>query len=119
VRAAAEAQVNEIRARALSIADRALDVVEDALEDKDPAIRLKAAGQLLDRVMPKGAPLVQVSMGGDGALVRAASAVVRERLRASGAAMAEHPGRVGQASAVETVEQSLKAELVDDCTQKG
>ena len=109
VRVAAEAEVNEIRARALSIADRALDVVEDALEDKDPAIRLKAAGQLLDRVMPKGAPLVQVSVGEDAA-VRSGAEIVRERLRAVRATMAQHPGMVAQAQAVETVEDAV---LVD------
>lgn len=31
--------------RALSIADRTLDVVEEALEDKDPQVRLRASGQ--------------------------------------------------------------------------
>lgn len=43
VRAAAEAEVQELRTRALSIADRALDVVEDALEDNDPQVRLQPA----------------------------------------------------------------------------
>lgn len=53
VRAAAEAEVTELRTRALSIADRALDVVEEALEDKDPNVRLRASAQLLDRVLPR------------------------------------------------------------------
>jgi HEAT repeat protein len=56
VRAAAEAEVTELRTRALSIADRALDVVEDALEDKDPNVRLRASAQLLDRVLPARRP---------------------------------------------------------------
>ena len=57
VRAAAEAEVTELRTRALSIADRALDVVEDALEDKDPNVRLRASAQLL----AAGVPVADVS----------------------------------------------------------
>ena len=63
VRAAAEAEVTELRTRALSIADRALDVVEDALEDSDPQVRLRASQQLLDRVLPRGERAVSVTVG--------------------------------------------------------
>lgn len=88
IRAAAEAEVSELRARALSIADRALDVVEEALEDKDPQVRLRASGQLLDRVLPRQHRGVSVTVGildtGPGALspadvIRARLARLRER----------------------------------------
>lgn len=63
VRAAAEAAVQELRTRALSVADRALDVVEEALEDEDPKVRLRASAQLLDRVLPRQQPGVAVVWG--------------------------------------------------------
>lgn len=82
VRAAAEAEVSELRARALSIADRALDVVEEALEDKDPRVRLRASGQLLDRVLPRQQRGVSVSVGiaDGGPGVLSPAEVVRARL---------------------------------------
>jgi len=85
VRAAAEAEVTELRTRALSIADRALDVVEDALEDKDPNIRLRASAQLLDRVLPRHQAGVSVVVGigdGSGLPSLSPSEVIRQRLRA-------------------------------------
>lgn len=87
VRAAAEAEVQELRTRALSIADRALDVVEDALEDKDPQVRLRASQMLLDRVLPRQQAGVSVTVGiGDSAnddpQTLSASEVIRQRLAA-------------------------------------
>lgn len=84
VRAAAEAEVSELRARALSIADRALDVVEDALEDKDPHVRLRASAQLLDRVLPKPQPgaSVNVVVGEPAPVQVPPSEVIRARLAA-------------------------------------
>jgi hypothetical protein len=84
VRAAAEAEVTELRTRALSIADRALDVVEEALEDKDPNVRLRASAQLLDRVLPPQQPGASVNVVvGDIAPVRVSAAeIIRQRLEA-------------------------------------
>jgi hypothetical protein len=88
VRAAAENEVTELRTRALSIADRALDVVEDALEDKDPTVRLRASAQLLDRVLPRQAAGASVNVvvglgeGRDGTVQRSPSEIIRERLAA-------------------------------------
>jgi len=83
VRAAAEAEVTELRTRALSIADRALDVVEDALEDKDPQVRLRASAQLLDRVLPRGERGVSVTVGIlDVSGPLSPAAVIRARLDA-------------------------------------
>lgn len=83
VRAAAEAEVTELRSRALSIADRALDVVEDALEDKDPNVRLRASAQLLDRVLPKPGAGVSVVVGiGEDVVKASPSEVIRQRLAA-------------------------------------
>jgi hypothetical protein len=85
VRAAAEAEVTELRTRALSIADRALDVVEDALEDMDPNVRLRASQMLLDRVLPRQQPAVSVTVGigepADSMRALSPSEVIRERLR--------------------------------------
>ena len=78
--------MSELRTRALSIADRALDVVEDALEDKDPNVRLRASAQLLDRVLPRhqAGVSVVVGIGADGAAGQglSASEIVRQRLAA-------------------------------------
>ncbi|MCU1670652.1 MAG: hypothetical protein JWP40_3579, partial [Blastococcus sp.] len=84
VRAAAEAEVAELRARALSIADRALDVVEEALEDKDPGIRLRASAQVLDRVMPKPQPgsSVNVVVGEPAQALISPAEIIRARLTA-------------------------------------
>lgn len=85
VRAAAEAEVTELRTRALSIADRALDVVEEALEDKDPNVRLRASAQLLDRVLPRqqSGASVSVVVGDVAPPVKISSAeIIRERLAA-------------------------------------
>lgn len=84
VRAAAEAEVAELRARALSIADRALDVVEEALEDRDANVRLRASAQLLDRVLPKPQPgaSVNVVVGEPAQAQPSAAEVIRTRLAA-------------------------------------
>jgi hypothetical protein len=85
VRAAAEAEVSELRTRALSIADRALDVVEDALEDKDPNVRLRASAQLLDRVLPRQQPgaSVNVLVAEVAPPVQVSAAdIIRQRLQA-------------------------------------
>ena len=88
VRAAAAAELQELRTRALSIADRALDVVEEALEDKDPQVRLRASQMLLDRVLPRQQAGVSVVVGiGDpveGPAALSPSEVIRGRLRALG-----------------------------------
>ena len=56
VRAAAdyETELQELRTRALSIADRALDVVEDALEHDEPQV--DSGPGRLSRPFPKGEP---------------------------------------------------------------
>jgi hypothetical protein len=85
VRAAAEAEVTELRTRALSIADRALDVVEDALEDKDPNVRLRASAQLLDQVLPRqqAGASVNVVVGDIAPPVQVSAAeIIRQRLDA-------------------------------------
>jgi hypothetical protein len=86
VRAAAEAEVQELRTRALSIADRALDIVEEALEDEDAKVRLRASQMLLDRVIPRQQPGVSVVVGmgepGGGGPALSPSEVIRQRLRA-------------------------------------
>jgi hypothetical protein len=91
--AAAEAEVTELRTRALSIADRALDVVEEALEDKDPNVRLRASAQLLDRVLPRQQPgaSVNVVVGEIAPPMQVSAAeVIRQRLTALREARQRH-----------------------------
>lgn len=114
VRAAAEAEVSELRARALSIADRALDVVEDALEDKDPSIRLRASAQVLDRVMPKPQPgsSVNVVVGEPAAVQLSPSEVIRTRLAALRAAQ-QRPLSDGVLEARPWDGEPLEGDVVD------
>jgi hypothetical protein len=115
VRAAAEAEVTELRTRALSIADRALDVVEDALEDKDPHVRLRASAQLLDRVLPRQQPgaSVNVVVGEIGPPVQVSAAeIIRQRLDALREAQQRPPVDTGP-EALPWNGESLEGELLD------
>ncbi len=116
VRAAAEAEVTELRTRALSIADRALDVVEAALEDKDPNVRLRASAQLLDRVLPRQQPgaSVNVIVGEVASSVKVSAAdIVRQRLNALREAQ-QRPAPGAEPEALPWAGEPVDGELVED-----
>ncbi|WP_299957452.1 hypothetical protein [uncultured Modestobacter sp.] len=114
VRAAAEAEVTELRTRALSIADRALDVVEDALEDKDPQVRLRASAQLLDRVLPRqqAGTSVSVSIAAEVPVGASPAEVIRARLLALREAQ-QQPVPSTEPEALEWTGEPVEGEVID------
>jgi hypothetical protein len=91
VREAYARHVEEARRRLVNLADPALDALERALADKDAAVAVRAAQQVLDRVVPqpgtRGLSVV-VGIGGSpegtrpGELIRARLSRLRERQQA-------------------------------------
>ncbi|GAA4305894.1 hypothetical protein [Klenkia terrae] len=98
------------------LVDPAMEALERALASKDEAVALRAAGAaqvVLERLARKGAT-VAFHMGEDGATVRSGADIVRERLRAVGAARAEHPGGGRPGLGRGDRGQAVEAELVDE-----
>ncbi len=80
VREAAKSNVEAARLRVLGLVDPALDAIEKALTDPDVDIRLKAAREVLERVVPRHGSLAVTVATVRDASAKSASEIIRERL---------------------------------------
>lgn len=94
VREAAKSNVEAVRLRVLGIVDPALDAIEKALTDPDVDIRLKAAREVLDRVVPRHGSLSVTVASVSETPGKSASEIISERLDMLAAAAAANRGEV-------------------------
>ncbi len=81
VREAAKSNVEAARLRVLGLVDPALDAIEKALTDPDVDIRLKAAREVLERVVPRhGSLSVTLASVSEAAIGKSPSEIISERL---------------------------------------